>query len=183
MPPRTTTRSTSGSITERRTFGTPGGPVDRVLRLARFDPYPQHRQPAGAAVALATVVALVGSLVADFVLAHLGPVVFPATKGYQHFRFGDYATLTVLGVVVACLAWPVVTRLCAEPRWLFSRLAVLVTAVLLLPDLGLLVLGQSGGAVLFLVFMHLAIGIITYNALVRLAPTRRRRPGRPLNLR
>ena len=36
----------------------------------------------------------------------IGTAIFPATKGYVHFRFSDYAKLTVIGVVIACLAWP-----------------------------------------------------------------------------
>jgi hypothetical protein len=34
-------------------------------------------------------------------------------------------------VVIACAAWPVVTRVSSQPRWLFLRLAVAVTVVLL----------------------------------------------------
>jgi hypothetical protein len=52
-------------------------------------------------------------------------------------------------------------------------MAVLVTAVLLLPDLYILAKGQPVKAVLVLVAMHLAIGAVTYNALVRLAAPRR----------
>jgi hypothetical protein len=75
-------------------------------------------------------------------------------------------------VVIACLAWPVVVRLSSEPRWVFARLAVLVTVVLLLPDLYIWLTGQPGRAVLVLVAMHLAIALITYNVLVRVAPAR-----------
>jgi hypothetical protein len=89
-----------------------------------------------------------------------------------HFQFHDYARLTVIGIVIACAAWPVVARVTSMPRWLFFRLAVVVTAVLLLPDLYILHQGQPARAVFFLVLMHLAIGVITYNLLVRLAPVR-----------
>ena len=34
----------------------------------------------------------------------LAVVIFPSTKGYQHFQFSDYSTLTILGVIVACVA-------------------------------------------------------------------------------
>jgi hypothetical protein len=43
---------------------------------------------------------------------------------------------------------------------------------LLLPDLYIWMRGQPGRAVLVLVAMHLAIALITYNVLVRLAPVR-----------
>lgn len=57
------------------------------------------------------------------------------------------AQLTIIGLVIACLAWLVVTRISSAPRWLFFRLAVLVTLVLWLSDLYLLDLGQPGQAV------------------------------------
>ena len=82
-----------------------------------------------AAVVVATVVALAGSLAADAALVALGTAIFPSTRGYVHFAFGDYAKLTVIGVVVACAAWPVVTRLTSAPRWLSSARPSLVTLV------------------------------------------------------
>ena len=57
-------------------------------------------------------------------------------------------------------------------RWLFFRLAVLVTLVLWLPDLYLLDLGQPGRAVAVLMVMHLAIALVTYNCLVHIARVR-----------
>jgi hypothetical protein len=108
--------------------------------------------------------------VADAALVAIGTAVFPSTKGYVHFRFSDYGKLTVIGVVIACVAWPIVTRISFDPKWLFLRLAVLVTLVLWLPDLWILWKGQPGRAVAVLMVMHLAIALVTYNALVRLAP-------------
>ena len=49
-------------------------------------------------------------------------------------------------------------------------MAILVTLVLLLPDVYLLVRHQPAKAVGILMAMHLAIGLVTYNALVRIAP-------------
>jgi hypothetical protein len=146
--------------------------VDRAISLTRFDPSPRHRGPLAVAVATATAVSVGLCLLADALLVLLGTAIFPSTKGYVHFQFGDYAKLTVIGVIIACLAWPIVARLTSAPRWLFGRLAVLVTAVLLLPDLYIWVQGQPGHAVLVLVVMHIAIGLITYNVLVRVAPPR-----------
>jgi hypothetical protein len=40
----------------------------------------------------------------------------------MHFRFADHPKLTVVGVVIACAAWPIVTRMSSAPRWLFFRL-------------------------------------------------------------
>ena len=145
--------------------------LDRVLSLARIDLAPAHRQPAAARVIAASLVAIAGSLAADAVLVAIGTAVFPATRGYVHFRFADYAKLTVIGVVIACVAWPVVTRISSAPRWLFIRLAVLVTLALWLPDLYILAMGQPPRAVAVLMVMHLAIALVTYNSLVRIAKT------------
>jgi hypothetical protein len=51
-------------------------------------------------------------------------------------------------------------------------LAILVSLVLLLPDLYILKQGQPAKAVAVLMCMHLAIGLVTYNALVHLSPVR-----------
>jgi hypothetical protein len=148
--------------------------MDRSLDLVKIDFSPAHRPPATSRVALATVVSLGGSLLADALLVMICTAVYPSTKGYVHFQFQDYAKLTIIGVIIACAAWPIVTRISSAPRWLFFRLAIVVTVVLLLPDLYILGTGQPAKAVGALVGMHLAIALVTYNALVRLAPVRSR---------
>jgi hypothetical protein len=75
----------------------------------------------------------------------------------------------VIGVVVACIAWPVVTRISWAPRWLYLRLAVLVTLALLVPDVWILMHGEPVKAVAVLMTMHLAIALVTYNCMVRIA--------------
>lgn len=152
--------------------------IDRSLELVKVDFAPRHRQPSSLRLLLATAISLVGSLAVDAALVAIGTAVFPSTKGYVHFQFHDYARLTVIGVVVACLAWPVVTRISSAPRWLFFRLAILVTLVLWLPDLYILAKGQPVKAVAVLMCMHLAIALVTYNALVHLAPVRHGANGR-----
>jgi hypothetical protein len=147
-------------------------PIDRALRLFRVDFAPAHRQPTAVRVLVATIASIAGSLAADALLVVIGQAVFPSTKGYVHFQFGDYSKLTVIGVVIACLAWPVVTRISSSPRWLFLRMAIAVTLVLWLPDVYILVLGQSAPAVAVLFVMHLAIAVVTYSCLVHLARTR-----------
>lgn len=143
--------------------------IKRALELLHIDFAPTHRQPTPARVATATGVAVAASLLADAALVAIGTAVFPSTHGYVHFRFADYARLTVLGVLVACLAWPVVTRVSSAPRWLYLRLAVAVTLVLWIPDLGILAKGQPPEAVAVLMVMHLAIAISTYHCVVRIA--------------
>lgn len=142
------------------------------LGLAKIDFGPAHRQPATSRIVLATVLALVGSVAAVGLLAMTGTALFPELKGYSHFQFADYAKLTIIGVVIACAAWPVVTWISSSPRWLFLRSAVLFTLVLLLPDVYIYWLGQPAKAVAVLVVMHLAIALVTYNVLVHVAPVR-----------
>jgi hypothetical protein len=146
--------------------------VRRALGIVRVDFAPEHRQPSALRVVIATILSLAGSLLADALLVVIGTAVFPATKGYVHFQFADYSKLTIIGVLIACAGWPVVTRVSSAPRWLFLRLAILVTLALYLPDLYLLVLGQPARAVAVLMLMHLAIAVVTYNVLVHLAGVR-----------
>jgi hypothetical protein len=132
----------------------------------------QHRQPPAGRVLLATVASIAGSLAADAILVVIGKAVFPSTRGFAHFQFPDYAELTVTGVIIACVAWPIVTRISSAPRWLFFRLAILVTLVLLLPDLYILHTGEPAQGIAVLMVMHVAIALVTYNLLVHLAPAR-----------
>ena len=160
---------------ETRVESRPPTPLERGRALFRVHLAPANRQPSAAAVVVATMASLVGSLLVDAALVAIGTTVFPSTKGYVHFQFADYAKLTIIGVVIACLAWPVVTRITSTPRWLFFRLAILVSAVLLLPDAWLLIRGSPPKAVGVLVVMHIAIALITYNCLVHIARVRKRR--------
>jgi hypothetical protein len=131
------------------------------------------RPPSTGEVVLATLVAIIGSLAADALLVFLGTRLFPSTKGYAHFQFSDYGKLTVIGVIIACLGWPVVVRITSRPKWLFARLAIATTLVLWLPDLYIWHSGQPAKAVLVLMCMHVAIAVVTYFSLVALAPVRR----------
>ena len=146
--------------------------LGRALGIARVDLAPAHRQPSTLRVAIATAASVAGSLAVDAILVVIGQAIFPSTRGYVHFQFSDYAKLTVIGVLIACAAWPVVTRISSDPRWLFFRLAIAVTLVLWLPDLWILHLGQPVQAVVVLMVMHLAIAVVTYNCLVRIAAIR-----------
>jgi hypothetical protein len=148
------------------------GALRRSMSLLRVDISPPHRPPSAARLAVATIAAVAGSLFVDALLVVVGETIFPSTKGYPHFQFADYAKLTVIGVIVACTAWPVVVRLSSAPRWLFVRLAVLVTFVLWAPDVWILYQGQPARAVAVLFVMHLAIALVTYNVLVHLAQPR-----------
>jgi hypothetical protein len=148
-------------------------PIEPILTSCRVDFAPEHEHPRPLRVAMATVLAVSGSLLADVVLVRLGTTIFPSTRGYAHFRFHDYAKLTIVGVLIACVAWPIVSRISSSPRWIFFRMAILVTLVLWLPDLYILIKGEASRAVAVLMVMHVAIALVTYNVLVHIAATRR----------
>jgi hypothetical protein len=146
--------------------------LKKAASLVHLDFAPEHQQPSAARLILATLVSIVGSLLVDAIIVVIAQKVFPSTKGYAHFQFSDYAKLTIIGVIIACIAWPITTRITSQPRWMFFRMAILVTLVLWLPDVYILMQGQPGNAVGVLFVMHLAIALVTYNALVHLAPVR-----------
>ncbi len=131
---------------------------------------PRGRLPTAGRVVTASVLALAASLGVDVVLVTIGRTAFPATRNYGHFHFADYGSLTILGVVLACAAWMVVTRASSDPRRVFFRVAVIVTLVLWLPDIWLLIRDQPFSAVAILMSMHLGVALVTYYALVVVAP-------------
>ncbi len=130
----------------------------------------RHSPPSWARWVAALMVANAASLVSDALLVAIGTAIFPSTRGFAHFQPTDYGKLTLIGVTIACIAWPIVTRISSQPRWLFPRMAVLVTLVLWTPDLWILVHGEPIRGVGVLMLMHLSIALITYNTLVRIAP-------------
>ena len=146
--------------------------VGRLLSLFRVDFEPVHSPPTAIRLLIATIVSVAGSLAADAILVAIGTRIFPSTKGFGHFQFSDYGKLTVIGVLIACAAWPVVARISSAARWLFRWMAVAVTLVLWLPDLYILERGESPRGVAVLMVMHLAIALVTYNCLVRIAKLR-----------
>lgn len=122
----------------------------------------------------ASLVALFASLAACAAIARLTIAVDPALASYSHLGFGDYAKLEIIGVLAACLAWQVITRLSSRAWLPFLWLAILVTIVGLAPDVWILLQGQPVAGVGALVVMHLALAVVTYPALVFMAPQPRR---------
>jgi hypothetical protein len=57
----------------------------RALGAIRIDLASSAVRPSWSRWAIATVVALVGSLLADAVLVVIGETAFPSTQGYVHF--------------------------------------------------------------------------------------------------
>jgi hypothetical protein len=129
-------------------------------------------QPRAGRFVVATLVAIVGSVAACGLLALAGVAMFPATKGYDHFQFADYTKLTVVGVLIACAGWIVACALSSRARRLYLWAAVAVTIVSFAPDVWILLRGQTPEGVFVLAMMHVAVGIVTYLAVVFIAPQR-----------
>jgi hypothetical protein len=147
--------------------------AQRASRLTGTRPPAQTVPPTYRRVAAAGLAAAAVSLVADLVLATIGRAAFTVPASFGKFAFGTYALLTVLGVAGAVATWAAVARLSSRPNRLLTRLAALVTALFLIPDFLLLgTPGNPAGPVAILMVMHLAIAVITYTALTRLAPVR-----------
>ncbi len=147
--------------------------LDRLLALVHVDWSPRHRQPTVLRIAIATVITIGAALLADAVLVSAGTHVFPSTRGYGHFRFNDYAKLTIIGVLIGCMGWPVLTRISSAPRWLYGWLTILATLALFLPDGWLLLRGQPLKAVAVLMTMHVAVALVIYVVMVTIAPVYR----------
>jgi hypothetical protein len=130
---------------------------------------PSTEPPSGIRLLVVTLLAALCSLGANALLVALATHLKPGLKGYAHFRFYDYGTLTVVGVLAAGIAWFIVLRVTSTPRWLLLRVAVLVTVLLWIPDVYLLVRHEPMAAVFTLMGMHVAVALIAYNLLVHLA--------------
>jgi hypothetical protein len=146
----------------------------RIEAALRLDRRPLSELPKVTRVASAGMIAVVGSLVVDAVLVALGRAVFDPASSFGPFHFSSYAPLTVLGVVAATIGWGILVHLTSVPRWVLRRAAVVVTVALLIPDVAILP-GNPDGGVATLMVMHIAIAVITYASLLRVAPARETR--------
>ena len=142
--------------------------IERARRRARLD-LRGRTPPSNARWVLAAALSVALSLALDMVAVHVAKTEFPSTRHFSHFRLADYGTLTVVGALAGAAGWAAVVRLSSAPRWLFLRLAVVVTFVLWLPDVWILVQGATGEGVATLAVMHLLVVLVTYNVSVRLA--------------
>jgi hypothetical protein len=150
--------------------------LQRLMHWARVD-FPDPVRPAKtSSVVVATLVALVVSLIADALLVFVGREAFPSSAHYSHFAFFDYGSLTAIGVLGAGATWAAVTKISSAPRWLLARLALVVSVLLLLPDLWLLAKHEPVGGVGILMCMHVVIAVVTFFSLVWLAPEGRATP-------
>ena len=118
--------------------------IDRVMAWTKVDFAPAHRQPQWWRVALATVLAIGLSLAADAALVAIGDARVPRDQGLRALPVLRLRQADGRGRLIGCAAWPIVTRISSAPRWLFFRLAILVTLVLWLPDVWIWHKGAAG---------------------------------------
>lgn len=144
-----------------------------LFRVLRLDFPRGSAQPRLWRWIVGTIVAIGASLLLCAGLAAAAIAADPSLAGYGHFQFADYAKLTILGVFAACVGWPILTWLTTSGRILYLWAAILVVLASLLPDLWILHLGQPVAGVLTLMLMHVGLGVITYPAMVFIAPQRR----------
>jgi hypothetical protein len=148
--------------------------LEKYLVMVKIDFRKRQVLPSTARVILASMVAVVLSLVADAACVKVAETLYPSTIGFVHFRFFDYASLTIIGVIGACVGWYVLLQVSSEPKWVYLRSAVLLTLVLYVPDLWIWVIQHEQlKAVLALMVMHFLIAVVTYNSMVRLAPAKK----------
>lgn len=143
--------------------------TDRVRRICGLDMSPTLLPPKLGRLVFASVLAVVCSLAVDDLIIKVAISVYPSDRGFSHFRPFDYGSLTILGVVAASAFWPVALRISSSGRQLFFRVAIVASILLWIPDLWLLARHESVSAVGALMTMHLAIALITYGALTRIA--------------
>lgn len=136
--------------------------LDQAMRVTRVDFKPSSRQPSIILTALGIATGVLLSLLVNMLIVHLAIGLWPALGDYEHFRLSDYGRLTVLGSLIACAGWPVLTRISSAPVRVYLLIAALGTLVLWLPDLYiLLVLHEPARAVATLMAMHLAVPFVS----------------------
>ncbi len=143
--------------------------TERTLARWHVDMKPSDLQPPGVRLLAVALLAVLCSLGANALIVEVATHLKTAIKGYPHFHFDDYGTLTVVGVLAAGIAWFIVLRVSSTPRWLLLRLAILVTVVLWIPDVYLFTKHEPTAAVITLMIMHAAVAFVTYNLLVHFA--------------
>lgn len=147
-------------------------PLQRAASAIRADLPGLRRTPSPLRFLLAMVAAVVLSLLACAVVAAATVAIAPGLAGYEHLQAPDWAKLTIIGVVLASLGWPVATAIWSRARVPFLVLTVIVTVVSFAPDAWILLQGQPAGGVLALAVMHVLVAVATYPALVLIAPQR-----------
>jgi len=113
----------------------------------------------------AAVVAVLGNALIALAVAALRPG--GVEKGLQ---FPEYASLTVLGVLLGTAGWALVRRFSARPRAVLRVLVPVVVVLSLVPDLALLAGGTTLLNVVGLMLMHVVVAAAVVPTLARVLP-------------
>jgi hypothetical protein len=154
------------------------GPVERSAALLHADLPGVTALPGALRFVVSALCAVALSLLACAAVAAATIAIAPSLAGYEHLRTADWAKLTIIGIVLASLGWPLACAIWSSARRPFLILTAVVTIVSLAPDLWILKQGQPAGGVLALIVMHVAVAVVTYPSLVLIAPQRHRPSGR-----
>jgi hypothetical protein len=143
--------------------------IRRAQEVTRLDLRPLHPPPSLGRIALAGVLSAVASVVACVILSEAGKALLSPPASFDKFTPPGYIVLTVLGVAAATVGWAILVRMTSQPRWCLTVAAVLVTIVLLLPDVAILPQDPTSDVVVLMI-EHVAIAIITTWLLLRVSP-------------
>lgn len=134
---------------------------------------PRSFLSAPAAFVAAVIAAAAVGVAADALIAliahHAG-----VTGGFKPLQVGNFAALTVLGVLAGAIGWAIIRGRAENPRRLLAWLVPAVIAVSLIPDLavgaGHLLAHTTWGGVASLMLMHLAVAACAVTAYRLLLP-------------
>lgn len=144
--------------------------VRLAVRVTRLDLRPSAVQPSLLRTVAGVVAGVVLSLGVNWLLVRFAMMLFPGLAGFPHFQLSDFGRLTVIGALIACVGWPILTRLSSSPGWIYAWCAALGTLVLWLPDLYIWGhLHEPGRAVMVLGTMHVAVVVVSCLSMVVIA--------------
>ena len=122
-------------------------------------------------IVLATVIALLIAVPVDLAIEALARQAFAVSPLFEPFQ-GTVAPYTAGGVILAGLAYAIVSRFLHDADRVYVRLAVVALALSWIPDVALLFIDEPGAtvpAVASLMAMHGATAAIVVTALLRIA--------------
>ena len=114
---------------------------------------------------VAAVVAVLGNALIALLVSTLAPG--GVEKG---LRFAEYATMTVVGVLIGTAGWTLVRRFAPRPRAVLRVLVPVVVVLSFGADLALLAGGTSVANVVGLMLMHVVVAAALGPVLARVLP-------------
>ena len=137
--------------------------------------YPNATRLGPAMKLVALPVAIVIAVLLDGVIAAVAHA--DGVTGFAPLTPGPYISLTVVGMLLATAGWALLRRLVPRSARLMRWLVPTVLTLSFVPDIALLFGDRSqthasGGAVVALMAMHVAVAVVTVGTLRRLLPLR-----------